>query len=230
MPVVGLINTLDSSEYTKSYTPIQNQFIALCETSTGNSPVSSLRAVQFGWKVNKLIQGMVDSRIDIKVSPIDNNPDYTSLYPSGCRCDCIVYNSSEHVIAFVELKDRVDPAGRDLEGIASLCVTVNALSTINEDDREEWLPKAVTQLRETIQRFSDSDMVEYATRKSLHVAYVSNRKMGFDSSYACENLRAIFKAQTGFTLYVKTMIKIDSPITTPVQELMTDEMLSEVTA
>lgn len=229
MPTVGLIDTLNSSGRTISYSPIPDQFIALCETSTGNEPIYSCRALKSGWEINKHVQAMVDSRIDVKVSPIDNNPDYTALFPSGHRCDCVVYNSSEHVVAFVELKDRVDPAGKDLEGIASLCVTVNSLSTINEDDREEWLPKAVTQLRATIQRFCNSDMVEYQTRKSLHVAYVSNRKMGFDTTYTCENLRSIFKAQTGFTLYVKTMISIDSPITTPVLKLMTDEMLSEIT-
>ena len=226
---VSLLDAMDASPNTISYSPNASVLIGLVEPESENSMATSTPAVPDGWRVNDRIQGMVDRPVAVKFAPIDHNPDYEAIEPAGYRCDCLVYNSEEHIVVFVELKDRRDPEGKDIEAIAKLCVEANALSVVSKDDREEWLPKAVIQLQQTIERFKESDPVEFAVRKSLHAAYVSNRKKGYGIPYVCECLRASFKARTTFTLYVTTKISMFSPAGATVSKLMTDDMFREMT-
>lgn len=224
-----LLPFLGSSANTSLYKPRDGRLIALVEPKGDNVMAKAMCAVKDGWDVNECIQGMVETRIDVNFAPIDHNCDYEGIEPVGERCDCLLFNRNEHVVVFVELKNRIDPARKDLEEIAVLCVESDTRSAVDEKDREEWLPKAVAQLQQTIERFASSDPIEYAETMSLHKACVSNRRKGFPNTSSYESLRAKFKKKTNFTLYVQTRIFIYSPAKSSAVRFLTDSELQEMT-
>lgn len=224
-----LLPFLESSDNTSLYKSKEGRLIALAEPEGENVMAMAMYAVEKGWDVDKRIQGMIEPRIDVNFAPIDHNRDYEGIEPEGERCDCLLFNRDEHVVVFVELKNRIDPEGKDLEEIAVLCVESDTRSVVDKKDREEWLPKAVTQLQQTIERFANSDPIEYAETMSLHKACVSNRRKGFPNTSSYESLRAKFKKKTNFTLYVQTRIFIYSPAKSSAVRFLTDSELQEMT-
>lgn len=179
------------------------------------------------WDANKRVQAIVSSEYDIEFAPLDHNPDYEKfLNRADHKCDAVLFNSAEHVVVFVELKDR--DIKNTLKDVAAQCVEQDSFSELSEVERDNWLVRAVAQLRETICRFKQSNPEEYNEIRSIHCAYISNRQCGYGQEFSAAETQEVFKKVTDFSLYINTRIDIKK-LPPPIRfRLLNDETLDEL--
>lgn len=181
------------------------------------------------WERNPHLQAEVVSDVDVAFAPIDHNSDYESwLQASDHKCDGIVYNAAEHIVVFVELKDR-KLTNVNIDAVAAACVDDSTRLQLDEALRDLWLPKAVIQLAETVRRFGQSNPGECNVLCSVHWACVANRQCGYGVEFSSAAVKECFHKITGFNLLVNTCIRIQRPPSPITFRLLNDRLIREIT-
>ena len=181
---------------------------SICEPRNTNLMAYAMPFQSNAWVKNSCVQATFQSEYDTTFAPLDHNFDYEkTLRTTDNRCDGIIYTTDGKVIVFVELKDR-ECGSDDLDLIASQCVEVNSRSSIDKEVQDEWLPKGVIQLAETVKRFRISNPNEASLFLSVHRAYLANRKLTYNTEFAAECTKAAFEKETGFKLRINNHIEV----------------------
>ena len=202
---------------------------SICEPMNTNLMAYAMTFQTNAWAKNPRVQATFLSEYDTTFAPLDHNPDYEkTLSANDNKCDGIIYTNDGKVIIFVELKDR-ECGSDDLDLIAAQCVELNSRSAIDKKVQDEWLPKGVIQLAETVKRFRISNPNEASLFLSVHRAYLANRKLTYNTEFAAECTKAAFEKETGFRLRINNHIEV-SRLPPPIRlRLDADNLIKEMT-
>ena len=200
----------------------------VCEPERTNLMVYGVKFSMDVWAKNSRAQAHVRTAYDVIFSPLDHNSCYEcGLGVNDHRCDGFIYTSDGRVSVFVELKDRKTP-NKNLDEIAQACVDANSMSNVGKEDQDEWLPKAVIQLKESILRFKKTNPKESSLFPSVQLACVANRKTGYNQEFMAESTKENFKQITGFSLRINTYIEIETMPPAIRLRILNDKLIDEM--